>query len=125
MFECVVLPTESLEYFQQGDSSADEGGAATEEAVSASAMDTSNPRTATNVVRRTSSNPENPPAEPTTTSRRQAFRSRDLEPDNVISLEGPMYPSTLSTTNPAPAVPSADILNVTSDGGEKFSMPFC
>jgi hypothetical protein len=117
-----MLPAESLEYFQQGDSSADEGGPGTEEAVSASAMDTSNPRTATNVVRRTSSNPENPHAEPSASShaptRRQAFRSRDLEPDSIVSLGGTMYPSTLSAANPAPAAPSADALEANADAGE-------
>jgi hypothetical protein len=123
------LPAESLEYFQQGDSSADEGGPGTEEAVSASAMDTSNPRTATNFVRRTSSNPENPLAESSASShapaRRQAFRSRDLEPDSIVSLGGTMYPSTLSTANPAPAAPLADVLGANSDAGEKFSVPSC
>jgi hypothetical protein len=128
LFEYVVLSAESLDYFQQGDSSADEGGPGTEEAASASAMDTGNPRTATNFVRRTSSNPENPPAEPSASThapaRRQAFHSRDLEPDSIISLGGAMHPSTLSPTNPASAAPSADILDANSDAGEKFRVPF-
>jgi hypothetical protein len=129
LFEYVLFSAESLDYFQQGDSSADEGGPGTEEAVSASVTDTGNPRTSTNFVRCTSSNPENPPAEPSVSShapaRRQAFRSRELEPDSIISLGGAMYPSTLSPANPASAAPSADILDANSDAGEKFSVPFC
>jgi hypothetical protein len=119
---------ESPEYFQQGDSSADEGAPGTEEAVSGSAMDTSSPRTTTNFVRRTSSNPESTSVEPSasshTSSRRQASRSRDQEPDHPVSSGGAMAPSTTTVTSSAPsAIPSANTMDANSDAGEKLILP--
>jgi hypothetical protein len=121
---------ESLDYFQQGDSSADEGAPGTEEAVSGSAMDTSSPRTTTNFVRRTSSNPESTSVEPSASShissRRRASRSRDHEPDHPVSSGGAMAPSTAAATNSAAsASPSANTLDANSDAGEKLIVPCC
>jgi hypothetical protein len=122
---------ESLDYFQQGDSSADEGGIATEEAMpgSASAMDTSSPSTATNHVQHTSSNPENPSVEPSAlnqaAAQRQAFRARDLEPDHTVSMGGAVAPCTISAIPPTSAVSSASTLDANADAGEKMNEPSC
>lgn len=119
----LCLLTESLDYFQQCDSSADEGGLANEEAMPGSAMDTSSPSTATNQVRRTSSNPENSPAEPSASSRapaqRQAFRSRDLHADHPVSSGVNIG---IATAEPPTSIPSSAI---TLDAGENFNIPCC
>jgi hypothetical protein len=112
---------ESLDYFQQGDSSADEGAPGTEETLPGLAMDTSSPRSTANFVRRTSSNPESTSVEPSASShvssRRRASRSRDLEPDHPVSMGGDMVPSTTS------AIPSANTLDANCDAGEKLIVP--
>jgi hypothetical protein len=120
------LSAESLDYFQQGDSSADEGGIATEEAMpsSASAMDTSSPSTATSHVQHTSSNPENPPIELLASNhsaaQRQPFRARDLEPEHAVSMGGAIASGTVSAV---PPTLSASTLDANSDSGEKINGP--
>jgi len=121
---------ESLDYFQQGDSSADEAAPGAEEAVSGSAMDTSSPRTTANFVRRTSSNPESTSVEPSAsshvTSRRRASRSRDLEPDHPVSSGGSTVPSTTTVANSTTStIPSANTLDANCDAGEKLIVPCC
>jgi hypothetical protein len=145
---------ESLDYFQQGDSSADEGGPGTDEAVPGSAMDTGSPSTATNYVRRTSSNTDNPPAEssalcqapaqrqasclqdtdnpPAESSelcqapaQRQASCLQDVEPDTAGSSGMVMAPGATSATTPASAASTANTLNANSDAGKTFSVPSC
>lgn len=119
---------ESLDYFQQGDSSADEGAPGTEETLPGLAMDTSSPRSTANFVRRTSSNPESSSVEPSASShvssRRRASRSRDLEPDHPVSMGGDMVPSTTTVTNSTTsAIPSTNTLDANCDAGEKLIVP--
>lgn len=122
-------PAESLDYFQQGDSSADEGGVATEEAMpgSASAMDTSSPSTVTNHIQHASSNPENLPVEPSASSQaavqRQDFQAQDLEPDRAVTMGGVLAPGTVSAVPPTLAASSASTLDVNPDTGEKINKP--